>query len=171
MNFQNTFRWCIIGAAIQVIFSILIFLVQKSWYVSPYMFWASGVLQLMTMVYAFQRMQFETNDAIPQQELLKAGVLIWGFSGVGYFVTYYILLNFVDPSLSDLQKADALASLEKFGKGMNPKDLAKKLDEVRSYDFRIGIQDTFLAIARGFLSGFLFSFIGSYLMTYKNRTL
>jgi hypothetical protein len=54
---------------------------------------------------------------------------------------------------------------------MNPKDLAKKLDEVRSYDFRIGIQDTFLAIARGFLSGFLFSFIGSYLMTYKNRTL
>lgn len=86
-----------------------------------------------------------------------------------YWIFYYILFNFIDPSLVEEQKRIAMEALEKFGSFMGEEAMDQMMEQVETQDFGASIGTVLTSFLTSLIfPGAIFALIISLFIKRKN---
>ncbi len=93
----------ITGLAI-VAWLVIFYLIDRSLAVNPFVTWGTLLVAGFGMAAAVRAERRAGGDRISKREALRTAFLVYVLAMLCYFVFYYVLLNYIDPSLIELQK-------------------------------------------------------------------
>ncbi|MDH3652535.1 MAG: DUF4199 domain-containing protein [Saprospiraceae bacterium] len=93
-------------------------------------------------------------------EAIKPAFITYVVGNLIYIIFYFVLLNFIDPGLLDIQKEIAMEAMEKFGSLMGEDTFEAAMEEVENRDWGFGIGTALWTYAWGLIfPGFIICLI------------
>ncbi|MCB0520439.1 MAG: DUF4199 domain-containing protein [Lewinellaceae bacterium] len=129
------------GAAM-VLYLLLFYYFDRANILNPLVFWSTLIIAGTAMITAVKSKRSDNGGKITRQDALKTAFLVFVISMLVFHLFSYVMFNFVDPGLTDLQKQMMEAA------GRETKDL----------DFKM----TFGRV----MFGYAFSLIGGFFISY-----
>ncbi len=99
------------------------------------------------------------NEILPLKEGLKIAFQTFLIANAIFYIFYYLLLNFVDPSLVDLQMENAQQLLEDYKDYLPPEQTKDMKETMNREGFEMTIGKTIYEYVKGAIVGFVFSFL------------
>lgn len=160
----------LIGAGISIIISLIIWLINPSLYLK-----IGSWLGLLVGLFFIYRTAKESRDLnggfIELGELFKNTFIMIVIMTLLSSLFAYILYNFIDPNLVELQKQIVTESIEKMGSMMGEDKMNEVLDKMEDQDFSFTIGKLFQGWAVGLLLWAIPCLIFSAIMRKKNPEL
>ncbi len=149
---QTPIKYGIITGAAIVLYLLLFYSADKSNLFNPLVFWASLLIPMVGMVIATRKVRESQGDEISKKEAIQASFLTWVLAMVIFHLFIFIMFNYVDNGLIDMQK----------------EMLEKAADQkINREDLEMTLGSVFFRMAFMLIPGFLFSYmIASFL---KNK--
>ena len=141
---QIAIKYGIITGIAMVLYLLLFYSADKSQLFNPLVFWGSLLLPLIGMVVATRKAREAQESEISKKEAIQTSFISWAIAMVIFHAFIYILFNFMDNGLIDIQKE--LAEKAR-GETFNREDLEMTIGQL-----------TFRA-AFMMIPGFLFSYM------------
>ncbi|MBK8079745.1 MAG: DUF4199 domain-containing protein [Saprospiraceae bacterium] len=132
---QNPFiKYSLYFAVINVIASLVIYLVSPELLFNMYLGWFWVLALLVLMVLAIREKRIKTNGEISLQEGFKQSWITFALGMLFSMLFSYILTNFIDPDLIELQKDAQIAAIEKMAEAWNlpEESVEKQIDEINT---------------------------------------
>lgn len=156
---NNGLKYGILAGLGAIAVSLGFYLVEEKmiFSVAGYVGWA---IYLYCMYKATVDERAEMGGFMTFKEALKPAFLTFVVASFIYFVFYYVLFNFIDPNLAELQKEIAMESMQGMGGLMGEETLENMMEEMEKQDFQVGIGTVSLSYAISLIfPGFIFALI------------
>ncbi len=149
---QTPIKYGIITGAAIVLYLFLFYSADKSNMFNPLVFWSSLLIPMVGMVVATRKVRESQGGEISKKEAIQTSFLTWVLAMVIFHGFIFIMFNYVDNGLIDLQK-----------------ELVEKATDqkIKREDLEMTFGSVFFRMAFMLIPGFLFSYmIASFL---KNK--
>lgn len=101
---QTPIKYGIITGAAMALYLLLFYSFDKAQVLNPLVFWSALLFPMVGMVIATRKMKDELGGGIDKKEAIKTSFLTW-LIATGIFVLFiFVMFNYIDTSLIDLQK-------------------------------------------------------------------
>lgn len=153
-------KYGIIAGVATVGYMLLFYVIDRPLMLNMKVYWSSFLIYFFCMYKAcIERRSKNENEVLLLMEGLKIAFQTFLIANAIFYVFYYILLNFVDPSLVDLQMETAKQMYQEYMPADQAKEMIKNMDKE---GFEMTISKTTFEYAKGAIVGFAFSlFIGA----------
>jgi len=159
MDFESpAIRNGVIGGLTAVVVSLLFYVVDTRTFLSfsGFLVW---IIYIVFVVKA-TREQKRLVDHFDFKEALKTGFLAYVIASLFYVVFYYVLSNFVDPGLVEIQREIAVSAIEKMSSIMGEEGTEAALEGIESQDMTFTLKSALLTFAGGLIfPGIIFALI------------
>lgn len=139
-----------VAGALTVVFLLIVYLVDKTLFFSPWVAYSPMLLYIGAMAMASFQTAAATEGSFPWRDALRVGFLTYLVANAWFYIFYYAIHQ-IDPSLAVLQKEIMREALPEFTKPANLGEAYKKLDE---QDFQVSLGQVILGWAQGAIIGF-----------------
>ncbi len=112
--------------------------------------WLTTILFIILMVRSVKEVKSGL-EFMSFADALKPGFLTYVIGNLVYVIFYYVLLNFIDPGLVELQREIAVEAMEKLGSFLGEDTLETAMDEIEKRDFRFGLGTAALTYGWGLI--------------------
>lgn len=150
MNFESpAIRNGFFGGLAAVILALLFYLFNTKSFLS-----LSGFLIIILYIICVirgVREQKATMDHFPFVEALKTGFLTYIVASLVYTIFHYVLMNFVDPGLVDMQREVAVEAIEKMSGFMGEDQMEAAIDAIESQDLSFTVSKALITFAWGLI--------------------
>ncbi len=121
--------------------------------------WVTTALFIVMMVRSV-RSHRHSVEYLSFSEALKPAFVTYVLGNLLYIIFYFVLLNFIDPSLLDMQKEIAMEAMEKFSGIMGEDNFEIAMEELENRDWSYGIGTAAWTFAWGLIfPGFIICLI------------
>jgi hypothetical protein len=94
-----------IMAGIAIVLYLLVFhQIDRALVLHPFVYWSTMLVAFIGMVAAVRKERSDNGDRISQKEAMKPAFLVFVLSMLIFNLFVYVLFNFIDPGLPDVQK-------------------------------------------------------------------
>ena len=165
---QNAVRngW-MLGVSL-IIISLVFYLISPNAFFT-YASWVGFVAYIYFLYRAGVDERNEQGGYISFGEAFKVSFVALVIGSAIYWVFYYILFNFIDPSLADTQKQIAMEAMEKMSGLIGQEGYERMMEEMEKQDFGASIGRTLSSFAFSLiLPGALFCLIIALIVRKKN---
>lgn len=123
-------------ALVYVLGTFIIYLIQPEALFNTYVGWVWIILLVATMVYAVKSEKSKYPDSFSFQQGFKQSWLTFVIGTAATMAFHYILMNFIDPSLLELNKEAQIAGVEKMAKALNlsQENIDKQIETIRAQE-------------------------------------
>ena len=150
MDFENpAVRNGVIGGLTAVVASLLFYIADTKMFLS-----FSGFLVWIIYIFFVSKATREdkrTSDHFEFKDALKTGFLTYVIASLFYIVFYYVLSNFVDPGLIEMQREIAIEAIEKMSGMLGEEGTEAALANIENQDMTFGIKTALITFAGGLL--------------------
>ncbi|HHM21411.1 MAG TPA: DUF4199 domain-containing protein [Bacteroidetes bacterium] len=101
---QIPFKSGITTGAAMVLYLSLFYYLDKTHLFNPLVFWSSLLFPMIGMVVAIRKVRRAQGDSITHKEALRASFLTWLLAMAIFLLFIYLLFNYIDNGLIDIQK-------------------------------------------------------------------
>lgn len=133
------------GLAI-IVYLLIFYFIDHSLIVNPFVYWGTLLVAGIGMASAVKKVRSEQGERIEKRDALKIAFLVYVIAMAFFYVFFFAMLRYIDPSLVEFQKA----AMEKAGQ------------DVSGVDFTMTLGKT--------VSGYIISLIGGFLVSYLMAT-
>jgi len=88
---------------------------------------------------------------------LRTAFLTFAITSLIFYVFNYLLFNFLDPDLAEVQKEILVEQMGKMAGRLQFSELKDQIEEFAKQDFRITIRNTMMSLAQSLIGGFVLS--------------
>lgn len=142
-----------------VAYFLSIYYLDRRAILTPWVQWLSLVLYLGGMFLAVWRERESTEGDYGWQKGLRTAFLVFVLISVGYYIFYYLLFQFIDPGLIDLQREMMVEAIKKHPEYFGDKTPHQLLTELKADDFRPTLFKMSLAFAQSLMGGFVLALL------------
>lgn len=129
-----------------IAYLLVFYLIDHALLVNPFVYWGTLLVAVIGMASAVRRRRSEQGEKIEKKEALKIAFLVYVIAMAFFYAFYFLMLRYIDPSLTELQKA----AMEAAGQ------------DISQIDFTMTIGKA--------ISGYIISLIGGFLVSYLLAT-
>ena len=140
---QTAVKYGIITGATIVLYLFVFHLINRELVLNPLVYWSPILVAVVAMTKAVKKVREDGGGKITQREALKHAFLTFVITYFFFSVFIYLLFNFIDPGLVDLQKKAML-------------DAGRKID---GQDFNMTISIVLFQYAYMLIPGFFLSYM------------
>ncbi len=101
---QIAIKYGIITGAAIVLYLLLFYSIDKSFLFNPLVFWASLLIPLIGMVVATRKVRDSQDEGMTKKDAITTSFITWVIAMALFHLFLYILFNFIDNGLIDIQK-------------------------------------------------------------------
>ena len=101
---QTSIKYGITTGVAMALYLLFFYSMDKAQVLNPLVFWSSLLFPMVGMVMATRKVKDELNGEIDKKEAIKTSFLTWVIGMAILMAFIFILFNFIDDSLIDLQK-------------------------------------------------------------------
>ncbi len=134
------------GLAI-IAYLLVFYIIDRSLLVNPFVYWGTLLVAVIGMASAVKKRRTAQGERIEKNEALKVAYLVYVIAMAFFYVFYFAMLRYIDPSLTELQKA----IMEQAGKDTSQIDFTMTLGKA--------------------VSGYIISLIGGFLISWLMATI
>ncbi len=121
MNLQQTpIKYGITTGAAMVLYLLLFYSMDKAQVLNPLVFWSALLFPMVGMVIATRKVKEAQGDKIDKKEAIRTSFLTWLIAMAILMAFIFVLFNFIDNGLIDLQKEQFEAAT---GETVNREDM------------------------------------------------
>ena len=102
---QTPIKYGMMTGAAMVLYLLLFYSMDKAQVLNPLVFWSTLLFPMVGMVIATRKVREQQDDEITKKEAIRASFITWLIAMAILMFFIYMLFNFIDNSLIDLQKA------------------------------------------------------------------
>ncbi len=125
--------------------------------------WAGGILTIVLMVVAVKQYK-KMIDFLDFGEGLKMSFLTYVVSSLIGSIFYYVLVNYIDPGLIEVQREISIKTTESFERFMSEEDFEQALENVENQNWNWTLGKALLNYAFSLIFGFIVALIISAVM-------
>lgn len=125
-----------------VVYLLIFYFINHALLVNPFVYWGTLLVVVIGMASAVKRQRLQQGEKLEKRQALKVAFLVYVIAMAFFYAFYFLLLRYIDPSLTLLQKT----AMEKAG------------HDVSKIDFTMTISKT--------ISGYVISLLGGFLIAY-----
>ncbi len=137
-----------------VAYFLLFYFINPRLLFNPFVYWASLGVYLALIWRALQVEKEQKEGVLDFKQALRSAFLVFVIANLIYYVFYYLLYNWIDPGLVELQEEVMRESLEQAG-GMLPEEQKKEMLRSLEEGLKIEPSTVLLTYARSLIGGFL----------------
>lgn len=163
-------KWGLIAGALTIIVYVGAYAADPKLYFNSGLSWSIVALNILAMFMASREARniFLLNHDLAEEPYsfnvaLQPPFVTYLITTLAFYILNYIMFNFVNPELADLQQTFTLTELEKQRSMLESLMGEDKFDEmmegIEEQDFSVTIGSSFLGLATSLLGGFLLSAI------------
>ena len=144
-------KWGVISGVGVVAFSLVLYLVNPTSLFGG-LAWAGMIIYIFGMVKAAQGEKNDLGGYMSWGEALKPTFLTYAIASLIYIVFFYVLNNFIDPGLEDLQREAAIEMIENMSGLIGEEGVEEAIAQADEQGFKFGIKNA----AMGYFIGLIF---------------
>lgn len=168
---QTSINYGLIGGMAAIALTLLYYLMNVRGFIT-YGAWFSYLALGATMVMAGLAVRKYQDGYIEFKEGLKVTFLVWVIGTLLTTVFLYLLYNFIDPGLVDVQKEVTMELMEKFTANMDEETLEQINKTMEEQGFGLDMKKSLLTYGFGLIfPGFIIALIVSLIIRRKNPEL
>jgi hypothetical protein len=145
--------------SVVIAFFLTAYYMDRGALLNPWVQWSSLTLYLGGMFLATWIERTSSTDDYGWQKGLRTSFFVFVFISVGYYIFYYLLFQFIDPGLIDLQRQLMLHAIKEHPEYFGNKTPFQLQNELRAEDFKPSLGKMSLAFAQSLMGGFLLSLL------------
>lgn len=123
---QTAIKFGIITGIATVLYLFIFHQIDRALVLNPLVYWSTLLFAVAGMVAAVKKTRSENSNKISQREALKTAFLVFVLAQLLFMAFIFVLFNFLDPGLVDLQKE----MMEKAGMKIENPDLSMTFGKV-----------------------------------------
>ncbi len=153
MENNHAIKFGIFAGLGTVVFLFLFYWIEKTLMLSPSVIWSTIFLYLIGMYMAAVEVRKENEGYIDFRTALKAAFLVWAIANAIYHAYSYLLYNFLDKDMINVQKAYVSDQMKEMD-GLISEDYLEQINqniEILSYDLSTVISTYASSLIMGFL--------------------
>ena len=100
---QTPIKYGITTGAAMVLYLLLFYSMDKAQVLNPLVFWSALLFPMVSMVMATRKVREQQDDEITKREAIRVSFITWLIAMAMLMLFIFILFNFIDSSLIDLQ--------------------------------------------------------------------
>ena len=168
---QTSINYGLIGGMAAIALSLLYYLLNVRGFIT-WGGWVSYLTLGATMVMAGLAIRKYQDGFIEFKDSLKVTFLVWVIGTLLTTVFLYVMYNFIDTGLVDIQKEVVEEMMDKFTANVDEETLAELNKGMEEQGFGLDLKKSLLAYAFGLIfPGFIFALIISLVIRRKNPEL
>lgn len=101
---QTAVKYGIISGTAIVLYLFVFHLINRELVLNPLVYWSPIIVAVIAMTMVVKKERLENNGKIEQRVALKQSFLTFVITYLFFTIFIYLLFNFIDPSLVELQK-------------------------------------------------------------------
>jgi uncharacterized protein DUF4199 len=140
---QTALKYGIIAGIGTVLYLLVFYFIDSALILKPLVYWSTLIIAVIGMAAAVSKERSENGGHITRKDAMKTAFLVFVISTLFFNTLVYILFNFVDPGLPEIQKQIMEAA------GRDVKDL----------DFKMTPGKVLFGYAFGLIGGFFISYL------------
>lgn len=148
---QTAINYGLVGGLAAIAIALLVYLVSTKGYLM-WSDWLGYAAITVSMVMACKAVRTEMDDVLSFKEGLKTSFLVFVIALAVSFLFKFVLHNFVDPGLADVQMQIAVENIEKLSRWIGESEMSTIIDELEN-------PDNYKLTARKLLLGYGFNLI------------
>lgn len=149
-------KYGIIAGVGVVAYFLLFYLTNVKLFFNPIVNWGVLVVYLVGMVKACAGQRKHQHN-FPFKDALRTAFLTFAITSLIFYVFNYLLFNFLDPNLAEVQKEILVEQMGKMAGRLQLSELKNQIEEFAKQDFRITIRNTMMSLAQSLIGGFVLS--------------
>lgn len=153
---NSSVKYGIIAGVSSIFYMLLFYFIDKRMMLGMGVYWSSLLIYLGLMYKACTDIRQDNGGFITFQDALRTAFTTFLIANVFFFTFYYVLFNFVEPGLIEIQKEMAI---EVYNEVLGEQDAAKMQQSMEKEGFDMTVANTAMGFAKGAIGGFLLSLI------------
>ncbi len=146
----------LVSGLLTIILFGAIYSISPRWMLHPFLYWGSMVIFLGGMLGACLLAKRRGNGVLSFREGVRNGFLTFVIANCLFLVFYYLLFNWVNPELPQIQ----LEMMQEYAEqNLMGKELRDQKEWLATQNFKLEFSDLIFGFARGAIGGFLLSLI------------
>jgi len=154
-KFSLSIRYGILAGISVIIYMLVFYFYDVKIMLGPSVFWSTTILYIAGMFFA-AREERKLREYITFREVLPVAFVTYLVANLFFYDFLYILFNFVDTSLPELQRQVSLETIEASGFSQYVEEAIEGIDDVPA-EFTLG--QAIFGYIRSAISGFLISLV------------
>lgn len=126
-----------------IAYLLIFYFIDRALLINPFVYWGTLLVAVIGMAYAVRKVRSDQGEIIEKKDALKHAFLVYVIAMAFFYVFYFTMLNYIDPSITELQKA----AMEEAGQ------------DTSKIDFSMTFGKAFSGYIISLIGGFLVSFL------------
>ncbi len=101
---QTAIKYGIIAGIVSALYLFVFHQMGAQFALNPFVVFGQIFISMIAMANAVRKIRSDNGDTITKQEALKYAFLVFVLSQLVFWAFIYLLFNFIDPSLVDIQR-------------------------------------------------------------------
>lgn len=157
MKDNHAVKFGIIAGVATVLFLFLFYWIEKELILSPGVIWSTTLLYFIGMYMAPLELRSENEGYLDFKTALRASFIVWGVANLIYHTFQYILYNFLDPKMIEIQKNYILKNMDSLEGMVSEEYIETYTNSLESFSYDLGT--TIFTYFSSLIVGFFFSMV------------
>jgi hypothetical protein len=167
MDRNLSIKYGIIAGVGVMAFFLLFYLIDKALFFDRGVYWSSLFVYLGFMYLTCQKV-FEKAEKPTYFTYLQTAFVVYIIANAMYYLLYFFLYNYIDPSLSSIQEEVVRASLDQNSELLNTEISSQLRSNLDKEGLTFTPNQAFFGFATGLIGGFVLAFIMAYFFDRKS---
>ncbi|MEM9823526.1 MAG: DUF4199 domain-containing protein [Bacteroidota bacterium] len=154
MNSNRAHIYGIFAGIATITYSVIFYLIDPKIMLSGWVYYSSFLFYLIGMFLAVFKAR-EAEGGLDFRTALSISFKVFLLANIFYYVFSYVMFNYIDPGLIELQKS----MMEAFLEGRGDEQSQAMLEEMKKGDLSYSFSTVFFSFAFSTISGFLLSLL------------
>lgn len=146
-----------LAGGITIAYLLVFYFIDRQLMLNPWVIWSTLAIFIAFMIQACRREGEEYGKQYPFRTALRTAFQVYVVAALLYGAFYYIMFNFVDPGLADLQREMVLERLQGSTGALGENNTETLLERFKEEDFGVTLGDSLLSLGWSLIGGFIVS--------------
>ncbi len=152
------------GGVASILFSLAMYSRSAELFLGSMVFWVSTFILIFFIILAMLHARSGEQELADFKSLLKTGFTVYVVGNLLSYIFLFIMFNYVDPDLQEIQRQQAMDFVLKYRGG---DETSAEFILAKEYDYGMTIGSTIFSYAQGLIFGFLVSALIAYMLKEK----
>lgn len=163
-NTNRDLIYGISGGVASVVFSIAMYMVDPKMFVGSMVYWVSTGILILFVILTMLHSKSGERELADFKGLLRSGFVVYIVGNLLCYIFLFVMFNYVDPDLQEIQRAQTVEFITKFKGG---DETSEEIINALNYDYSMTIGGTIFSYFQGLIFGFLVAAGLGYMMKEK----
>ncbi|MBP8240585.1 MAG: DUF4199 domain-containing protein [Saprospiraceae bacterium] len=155
----NILKYGLYAGAGTIAYLLLFYFIDPRLMLSPWVSWSSLLIYIAAMLKATMVERDASGGAFLFREALRPAFGAYVVASVVYVVFNYVLYNFVDTHLVEIQREMMVEQSKVLAEKMGREDLMEQMENISVEDLRVGFRNSAVGFMWSLIGGFFLSAI------------